>query len=169
MSPSCGRSRSTIRRFVIVVLAAAKSFCGRPFPRRFRAGLADERKRPERDAHCTAIRQSLHCLIAARCPILHLAFLCGTAPLPQDLAVNTAVRTGAGQGRMRGLPFHGAFHSAPCFLTHRAPALLRQSPHAEPCDTGGFTPYPPLTACSELCDKGEEEGLWPTPKNTPTN
>jgi len=69
-----------------------------PLSRRFRFGFTYDRKRPERNAHCAAIRQSLHCLIAARTPTLHLGFLCGTSPFLYDLAVNTPVRIAGTHG-----------------------------------------------------------------------
>ena len=52
-----------------------KKNCGRPFFRRILSSLHRKPERRKRNAHCTAFRQSLHCLIAERCQEMHLGFL----------------------------------------------------------------------------------------------
>ena len=58
------------------------SFCGRPFFRRILSSLHRKPDRRKRNAHCSAFRQSLHCLIAERSGDMQLGFrLClGRAP-----------------------------------------------------------------------------------------
>ena len=51
--------------------------CGRPFFRRILSSLHREPDRRKRNAHCSAFRQSLHCLIAKRFRDMQLGFLSG--------------------------------------------------------------------------------------------
>jgi len=47
--------------------------CGRPFFRRILSSLHRKPERRKRNAHHSAFRQSLHCLIAEHCEGMHLA------------------------------------------------------------------------------------------------
>jgi len=108
------------RRFVLVLRAAAKvffSYCGRPFFRRILSSLHREPDRRKRNAHCSAFRQSLHCLIAERSGDMQLGFrLClGQAPfLSACNSMPCKIADSQLKSQLR------VFTLKPCDLTHCA-------------------------------------------------
>lgn len=87
---------STLR---LVGLAAAKLVnCGRPLSRRILSSLHREPDRRKRNAHHSAFRQSLHCLIAKQPWLVHLRFRFGAGCGYRKALIISALVKAKGRG-----------------------------------------------------------------------
>jgi hypothetical protein len=113
-------------------------YCGRPFFRRILSSLHRKPERRKRNAHHSAFRQSLHCLIAEHCGGMHLSCrLCAALWIYQ-----CAGNKGFSVAGNRGQPLCGLnladFHSLARILTHRPHPTCAPLPKS---DSGSLIPW----------------------------